>query len=493
MVDASTFVQVRTSIEAGAVPRLSFGRGLLVTTDARLSAGGADKARLFNDIRDVSDFFGSAGDTTAAARVWFGADPQPQGLYIGRWANTDVETSLTGATLTTAPTAGGFIASNAAFGINGQDVTVDLSGATNDTYTKIAATIQAAIIALGGVLLGVSFVYDTDHFVLTFAGGDPITGGVFTAPGTGTDISEDVGMGAASNPTYVQGLDAEGITAGVDAMLATAVGASPVFVMLADDVPDLVGVIDTRNALRDHAQASEFVYALLDTADQALVTGDTTSHAALAFADQQDHVAAVYGVAGEKPDVGIMALMSAQNFDLPASIITVHGKTMPSVTAADLTGSQIDELERKRTNTYALVGDTPRALGSYTSRAGYWLDAVVWLLWLRSAVEARIWNTITASRRYTNSLLYDDLIRVLDLGVTNGGIQPGGTVSAATKADIIAATGNQDFDGTLTAGYLVHINPLNQADRTNRVARFTVWVAGTEAIHRVFGDIRFTN
>ena len=493
MVDASTFVQVRTSIEAGAVPRLAFGRGLLVTTNARLSAGGQQKARLFNDIASVNAACGAASDAAAAAAVWFSADPQPQGLYLGRWADTDVATTLRGGAAPSAADMGALDAANGTFTLNGNDVTVNLSA--QDTYAAIASAIQTQIQAIGGIFAGATFTYDTDRFLLTLTGAGAITGGAFvdTTVTTDTDIAAALGMDAASDPTYVRGSDAETVTGGVDAMLASAVGAAPVYVMLAADVPDMASTVDTRNALRDHAQASEHIFGMLDTADQALVTGDATSHAALAFAAQQDHVAAVYGLTGEKPDIGIMALMSAQNFDLPASIITAHGKTLPSVTAADLTGTEIDELERKRTNTYAVVGDTPRTLGSYTSRTGYWLDAVVWLLWLRSAMESRVWNTLTASRRYTNGLLFDDLTRVLEQGVRNGGIQPGGTVSAATKADIIATTRNFDFDGTLTAGYAIHINRLTAEDRTNRVARFTVWVVGTEAIHRVFGDIRFTN
>ena len=496
MVDASTFVQVRTTVEAGAVPRLAFGRGLLVTTNSRLHAGGTGKMRLFDSIADANEAVGSDSDAAAAAAIWFGADPAPQGLYVGRWASADVPTTLTGAAVTASAGSPPLDAANASFVLNGVEVSVDLSSAA--TYAAIATAVQTAIQAAGTStpFSGWTFTFDTDRFVLTVDGSDTITGGALTdtADAADTDIAAALGMAATSDAVYVVGHDAETIGDAVDEMFGVATGAMPVYVMLAADVPDAVATADTRTTLAAHAQASgDYVFGLLDTADQALVTGNTTSHNALALAAQQDKVAAAYGPAGQKPDVGLMALMSGQNFDLPASIISAHGKTMPGVTGADLTGAQLTELERTRTNTYAVVGDTPRALGSYTSRNGYWLDAVVWLLWLRSAVEARVWNTLTASRRYTNGLLFDDLTRILELGVRNGGIQPGGTVSAATKADIRAATGNQDFDGVLTAGYLIHINPLDQADRDNRVARFTVWLVGSEAIHRVFGDIRFTN
>ena len=139
----STFVDIRTSIEGGGAVRLPFGRGLLVTTDDALSAGGSGKARLFNNINQVAAVF-STGPALTAATTWFSADPQPQGLWIGRWATVDVATSLTGATLTVAANTAPLDASNGSFTVNGQDVTANLAAAT--TYGAVATAIQAAIV-----------------------------------------------------------------------------------------------------------------------------------------------------------------------------------------------------------------------------------------------------------------------------------------------------------------------------------------------------------
>ena len=50
--------------------------------------------------------------------------------------------------------------------------------------------------------------------------------------------------------------------------------------------------------------------------------------------------------------------------------------------ASDITPTQYAELQRKRTNVVTFVGGASRMVGGYTSRDGYWLDAVWWLLWL---------------------------------------------------------------------------------------------------------------
>ena len=101
--------------------------------------------------------------------------------------------------------------------------------------------------------------------------------------GTGTDISSFLGLTAATGADYKQGHDAESVSDAVGEMVDLAVGGAPVALMLSDDVPLLYGpsdVFDTREELAAYAQAGDYVFGLLDTADQALVTGDITSHVA---------------------------------------------------------------------------------------------------------------------------------------------------------------------------------------------------------------------
>ena len=134
----STYVDISTSIAAGGVLRTQFGTGLLVTTDDALPAGGTNKSQVFRDIEGVNGVF-DAGDAVDAATVWFSADPPPKSLYIGRWATTDVSTTLRGGD----PGSIADIAqSNATFSVDGNNVTVNLSAAS--TYAAIAAAVQTA-------------------------------------------------------------------------------------------------------------------------------------------------------------------------------------------------------------------------------------------------------------------------------------------------------------------------------------------------------------
>ena len=464
-------------------------------------------------------------------RSGFQPTHHPKSLYIGRWATTDVATTLRGGS--PAPI-GDLSIANATFTVAGNSVTANLSAAT--TYAVVATTLQALIRTAGGGevtgvtigtpgsgyvqstttvaftgggatlqatgtvavnsagavtavtvstpgrgyntvptvtitdsgagtgatataaistgdlrLSGATFVYDTNAFLLTLTGADDI-GATFGSTGTGTDISTLLGFGVSSGANYQQGHDSEAVVDAIGEMIALATGTAPVALILADDAPLTSGGVDTRNAVAAYAQAGDFVFGLLDTSDQALVTGDTSSHAAQAFENEQSHVEPLYSAPGQRPDIGLLALLSSQNLNQPGSIITPHLKSLPGSQPTRITETQRRELERKRTNVYTTVGGSPALVGGYTGRAGSWADAVWFLLFLKNELELEIFNAQRASRRFNAAILTDTVTGVMEVAVRSGGVMPGGQVNASTKQDIIATTGNNDFDGTLCSG-----------------------------------------
>ena len=208
----------------------------------------------------------------------FSADPQPQGLWVGRWAATNVLTTLTGS----APAAVGDLdATDSTFVLDGNTVTTDLSSAA--TYTAIAAAIQARIQAIsGGNYARDTFTHDGSRFVYRKSTvGDTITGGRFTdtASASDTDIADDLGMGPESTPNYVQGSARELVRAGLIEMLGLTTGpGQPIAVMLASDAPltDPVNSDDTRAELAAYCQANSLIFAMLDTSSATLNTNNNT-------------------------------------------------------------------------------------------------------------------------------------------------------------------------------------------------------------------------
>ena len=222
------------------------------------------------------------------------------------------------------------------------------------------------------------------------------------------------------------------------------------------------------------------------------MTNDATSESAVGFSNQYRHTAGVYSKPDTRPDIALVAAMSGQNLDNPgSSIITPHPKPLPGASSTDITTGQLNELKRKRTNVYTNVGGLPSLLGGYTFKAGSWLDAEWALLWLKNRMTSEIFNSQRASRRFSSAILLDTITRVMNNAVRNGMVQPGRKVSAQIKADIIATTGNIEFDGTLTTGYLVWVQAPAQAvptDLEGRIGRFKVWCVGSDVIHETHGD-----
>ena len=310
-LDISTFVDITTQVAAGGVPLERFGRGLLITTDDAISAGGSGKVQLYTTLNGFSGDF-DAGDAMDAASVWFSADPIPQGLWVGRWADTDADTSLTGDA--PGPVAD-FTAANYSFAINGMNVTgIDVSGGAIDTYAEYATAIQTEL-RMVSAFAGATVTYAAADaaFVIELVGATAISPPYLTPALTagvqvGTDIVSLMGMGQSDDVKYRQGHDAESVADAAAEMVGFATSGAPVAIMLADDAPetDPVAGGDTRENLAAWASAGDYVFFQLDTADQALVaTDDDLGILSLAFSRNQGQVAATYSRAGEKPDVGL--------------------------------------------------------------------------------------------------------------------------------------------------------------------------------------------
>ena len=85
---------------------------------------------------------------------------------------------------------------------------------------------------------------------------------------------------------------------------------------------------------------------------------------------------------------------------------------------------------------------------------------------------------------------------VCERGIVNGGIAPG-QLAPSLANEVQQATGNNDFNGFLTTGYLVYIRPLALQSRADRTARKSppaqVWAKGSGAIHFLDIAVIFEN
>ena len=255
-------------------------------------------------------------------------------------------------------------------------------------------------------------------------------------------------------------------------MVGFATSGAPVAIMLADDAPpvDPVGTGDTRENLAAWASAGDYVFFQLDTADQALAADDGT----VANPSVSQRWRSV-GTKGRLPPC-TPAPAKSRTLGLPRSSRRNGWITPPALPRRTPKGCPAWALRTSRprstpncgASAVNVVTQRGRAVVLWSAAtppsAGYWLDATWWLLWMKKphgqrAVERRARFAAVDAGHYDRR----------DHGDCAGGGEQrrhrcrAAQLNAQTKADVIATTGNQEFNGTLTAGYLLWVERPSQA------------------------------
>ena len=255
---------------------------------------------------------------------------------------------------------------------------------------------------------------------------------------------------------------------------------------------------DGARALAAWTASRPYMLALDVTGADVLEAGEDDSLAAELSALGYDNAFAVWSQTEDHKALSLAGRLSAINFAAANSLLTAKFKVLPGTTPDALTTTQQGELVRKRINYYAPFGGDAIVAEGMTLQPGRWIDTQYWLDWLINAIRTSVYNLLRQSARVPQTARGVAAIkavvqRVCEEGVRNGGIAPG-FVTEALRADIIAVTGNGNFSGRLTRGYLVHAGSIAeqaQSDREQRKAPpARVWLKHSGAVHTV--DIALT-
>ena len=255
---------------------------------------------------------------------------------------------------------------------------------------------------------------------------------------------------------------------------------------------------DGARALAAWTASRPYMLALDVTGADVLEAGEDDSLAAELSALGYDNAFAVWSQTEDHKALSLAGRLSAINFAAANSLLTAKFKALPGTTPDALTTTQQGELVRKRINYYAPFGGDAIVAEGMTLKPGRWIDTQYWLDWLINAIRTSVYNLLRQSARVPQTArgvaaIKSVVQRVCEEGVRNGGIAPG-FVSEALRADIIAVTGNGNFSGRLTRGYLVHAGSIAeqaQSDREQRKAPpARVWLKHSGAVHTV--DIALT-
>lgn len=494
----SDAVKVTARITPEGVSRREFGIGLYlhhVTT----SITERDEAEFIRKAPRYANADGPKDDNAptavrTAAGVWFQQSPFPRNLVVGTIIGA-AQSSLIFSKDDLSVTGIEALGDNASLSLGGNVFTADFDGLT--TLADIATALQVGIRSITG---------HTTVTVTVNGTGLLITGTTSLDFGDGfADTTNAQALGLVGDGVSVLRPVEAAETADVALDRIVDIDNSFFWVAIAPTVAEDNVLVD---AVRDWVAAREYVYGtILDLYGEGVLTAnETMSLGATLFAQLGNGIAAIWNgrTTAEIDQKGLSyaARFSSINFNAPNAVINGKFLQLPGTTARNLTTSQIAELRRKRINYYRPIGT-----GGDTEEGrtfGTWLDVYVWIAWFKNALEVAGYNYLKQSSPLGGVPITDQglagiadaLEEVCELGVRNGGIAPN-NVSPAFRDAIRRATGNDEFDGFLSTGYLVVRPTAAQVDQTIRNARgpipISIYVKGSGKVNQLEIGVDFEN
>ena len=537
----SRIIRITSQITATQPLRAEFGRVMMMTTDTSQ----ANRTGVYANILAVADDFPTTSPAYLAAQKYFGVSPFPRNLVIGRWFTIGSGATLRGGAAGTLAQIQALSNTNTLTVGGITTAVIDLQvGAGGASFAAAAAAVQAAIRAASGAIN--AWVTATAYAV-----GDAVEGSdnnfyVAVAAQLTSDDNDPVLDGGANWALAGPNLDAAAVTydAAIRQFTVTAVGltafaALPVGTLAgvfgwtaaaggvlapgyaADaNVADAVNSIVASNAswywathdatiaaaddLVDYATAIQglgrYQCGVVDFAGGTLVPNESASLTARIAAAGFNRVSPHFSADNEPLALGIFARQSITDFDGLNTWINPAHKRLTGFSPDALTPAQADELERKRCNYYATFGAGARYWEGTTADPATWMDSRFTLDALVERIQLNIDNLLTAT---PTRIPQTDLGQAAEIAVAeqacaqwvrNGSLAPG-YLEEELANDIRIATGNPDFDGFLTEGYLVYAPPFSGLSAAVTRARFAprlrIWTNGAGGINRANGDLIF--
>ena len=254
---------------------------------------------------------------------------------------------------------------------------------------------------------------------------------------------------------------------------------------LSEDIVDTDDVLEVQS----WAAANERYLVLDSHQEAALDPDDVTSYLSRLSRIASQSYAGFFSRFQDYRAVSLAARFSSVNFSGNNTLITGKFRALPGCSPDDLTNSEIDALNQKRVNHYTTVGGV-NIVQEGVAGSG-WIDVKYWLDWFSSRIQTGLFDLLVSRERLPQTevgatAISDILNAICEQGVRNGGIAPG-QLTESLAGEIRNVTGNVDFTGYLSNGYLVYVSPLatqTQADReARRAPAVNVWVKGSGAVH----------
>lgn len=449
-------VDVTIQMSPLAAATRNFGAMLIVGASDVIDT--QERIRAYSSVTDIANDFGTSAPEYQAAVAFFAQSPQPTTVQVGRWARSATSGLYKGKILSTSDQE---IDNFTTISAGAFDVTIDgsvvnvtavnLSAQSN--LNGVASQVSAALQSKG------TCVWDGQQFVIKSAS----TGQTSTVSTvTSTELSQAMGLDSG---TMVTGAPAETLEEATVALLDinTWYGA-----FYTGDLEEQ-DIIDTAALISASTPSHICCFTSKDTNE---LDGTQTSSLGYELAQLgNNRVFVMYSSTNDNAAVSVLGRMSTVNFEGSNTTITLMFKQCPGVEPEYLKTSQANALQRNNVNVFAAYQNDTSILQYGTMSGGWYIDEVHGLDWLQNRVETDLWNLLYTS---TTKIGQDDsgmtailstVNSSLEAGVRNGLIAPG-----VWNGDEFGTLKRGD---TLTTGFYVYIQPLeeqSQADREQRKA-----------------------
>lgn len=481
----SDVVSVQVVMSPKAAATRDFGALLILGSSPVVDVN--ERIRQYSSLDGVVADFGTSAPEYLAANLYYSQSPQPETLFVGRWAKTATSALLKGGALSDAQQA---LSNFTAVTAGGMKITIDgtlkslsaidLSAVTN--LNGVASAVTTKLGASGTCVWNAEF----DRFEITSS----TTGVTSTityaeAPTSGTDISALLGLvtGVASAP--VNGVAAEAL---VDAVAEIA-GMSNAWygLQVADATLSESDVLAVASFIEGAGQSRVFGYTTQNPL--ALDGTSTTDIVAKLKAANYKRTFDQFSSSSPYATASIFGRAFTVNFQGNNTTITLKFKQEPGVTAEGLNETQAAALKAKNCNVFVNYSNDTAIIQEGVMANGYFFDEVHGLDWLQNDLQTAVYNllyTSTTKIPQTDqgiNRIVTTLCERMEQAVANGLVAPGqwnGPEFGALK------TGQ-----FLSTGYYVYAPPVatqSQADREARkapVIQIAAKLAG--AVH--FADI----
>lgn len=453
---------------------------LLILGDTSV-IGVGERIRSYNGIDEVAEDFSTTDPEYLASVKFFAQSPQPESVFIGRWASSATKAYLPGGVLTsTEQTLTTWTAiTNGSFNITIDGTAKSLSSLSFASAANLNAVATVISTALGSAG---TCTWNGQYFTITSAtSGTSSSVAYATAGSSGTNIATMLKLTSTTASPPVAGYAAESLDTCVAALdnLPTFWYGLTVVSATAQQA-DLITVSDYIEAAGNH------IHGISTSNTQVLSSTVTTDVASVCKAAGYKRTFVQYSQAAY---VAASFFGRAFTVDWAGSntTITLMWKKEPGVTPETLTASQADTLISKRCNFYVYYDNDTAILQNGVMSGDAFFDDIHGIDAFANALAVNLWNALYTS---TTKIPQTDagnhqLVTVAEATcatyVTNGFFAPG--------TWNIGGFGTLKQGDYLDKGYYVYCAPCSTQSVADRTARksMPIQVAGklAGAIHSV--------